>query len=89
MILTTNIIIIGRVSYHQQKDHGTSIAHLCNLDDVNDRHGDVDVDGDVLVVDLVKAKRGNLLVVIVLENTLPEWKFRNIYFINGMLVTNI
>ena len=53
----------------QWKKSTTSTAHLCNLDDVNDGHGDVDVDWDIHVVDLVKAKRGNLLVVIVLENT--------------------
>ena len=56
----------------QWKKSTTSTAHLCNLDDVNDGHGDVDVDGDVHVVDLVKAKRSDLLVVIVLKNTLHK-----------------
>ena len=46
------------------------ITYLRNLDDVDDGHGDVDVDGDVHVVDLVKTEWSNLLVVIVLENTL-------------------
>ena len=46
------------------------ITYLRNLDDVDDGHGDVDVDWDVYVVDLVKTEWSNLLVVIVLENTL-------------------
>ena len=43
------------------------MVHLFNFNNVNDRHGDVDVDGDVDVVHFVKAEGCNLLVVIVLE----------------------
>ena len=43
------------------------ITHLCNLDDVNHRHGYIDVDRDIHIVDLVKAERSNFLVVIVLD----------------------
>ena len=39
-----------------------------NLDDVDDRHGDVDVDREVDIVYFVKAKRCDLLVV----GTLPK-----------------
>ena len=42
------------------------MVHLFNLDDVNDRHGDVDVDRDVDTVHFVKAEWCNFLVVIVL-----------------------
>ena len=42
------------------------VVHFCDLDDVDDGHGDVDVDGDVHVVDLVKTEWSNLLVVFVL-----------------------
>ena len=38
-----------------------------NLDDVDDRHGDVDVNGEVDIVHFVKAERCDLLVVIVLH----------------------
>ena len=44
------------------------ITHLCNLDDVNHRHGYIDVDRDIHIVDLVKAERCNLLIVVILEN---------------------
>ena len=52
------------------------IIYLCNLDDVDDGHWDVDVDRDVYIVDLVKTEWSNLLVVIVLENTFNFWKLR-------------
>ena len=42
------------------------MVHLLDLDDVDDRHGHVDVDRDVDVVHFVKAERSNLLVVVVL-----------------------
>ena len=43
------------------------MVNLFNFDNINDRHGDVDVDGDVNVVHFVKAEGRYLLVVIVLE----------------------
>ena len=45
------------------------MVDLFNFDEVDDGHGDVDVDRDVYIVDLVKTEWSNLLVVIVLENT--------------------
>ena len=43
------------------------MVHLFNFDNINDRHGDVDVDGDVNIVHFVKAEGRYLLVVIVLD----------------------
>ena len=42
------------------------VVHFCDLDDVDDRHGDIDVDRDVDIVHFVKAEGSNLLVVVVL-----------------------
>ena len=42
------------------------VVHFCDLDDVDDGHGDVDVDRDVDVVHFVKAEGRDLLVVVVL-----------------------
>ena len=46
------------------------MVHFLYLDDVNDRHGHVDVNRDVQVVHFVKTERGYFLVVIVLG----KWK---------------
>ena len=43
------------------------MADLCNVDDVNHRHGRIYIHRDVHIVDLVKAERSNFLVVIVLD----------------------
>ena len=42
------------------------MVHLFNLDNVNDRHRDVDVDRDVDILHFVKGERCDLFVVIVL-----------------------
>ena len=42
------------------------VVHFCDLDDVDDRHGDIDVNWDVDVVHFVKAEGRDLLVVVVL-----------------------
>ena len=42
------------------------VVHFCDLDDVNDRHGDIDVDRDIDIFHFVKAEGRNLLVVVVL-----------------------
>ena len=42
------------------------VVYFCDLDDVDDWHGDIDVDRDVDVVHFVKAEGSNLLVVVVL-----------------------
>ena len=42
------------------------MVNLFDFDEVDDRHGDVDIDRDVDVVHFVKAERCNLLVVVVL-----------------------
>ena len=51
---------------NQAKLQDIDVVHLFNLDNVNDRHGDVDVDRDVDTVHFVKAEWCNFLVVIVL-----------------------
>ena len=52
---------------HKAKLQDVDMVHLFNFDEVNDRHWDVDVDGDVDIVHFVKAEGRNLLVVIILE----------------------
>ena len=42
------------------------VVYFCDLDYVDDRHRDVDVDRDVDIVHFVKAERRDLLVVVVL-----------------------
>ena len=42
------------------------MVNLFDFDEVDDRHGDVDIDRDVEVLHFVKTERCNLLVVIVL-----------------------
>ena len=86
----TNKIIINiglHHLHHHQYDHQQLVTivilitiifrrHLCKVDDVNDCHRDPDVDWYVNIVDLVKTKWGDLLVVIVLWNTfhlLDDW----------------
>ena len=51
---------------NQSKLEDIVVVHFCDLDDVDDRHGDVDVDRDVDIVHFVKAEGSNLLVVVVL-----------------------
>ena len=43
------------------------VVYFCDLDDVDDRHGDIDVNWDVDVVHFVKAEGCDLLVVVVLS----------------------
>ena len=51
---------------HEPELEGVDMVHLLDLDDVNDRHGHIDVNRDVEVVHFVKTERGYFLVVIVL-----------------------
>ena len=51
---------------NQSKLEDIVVVHFCDLDDVDDWHGDVDVDRDVDVVHFVKAEGRDLLVVVVL-----------------------
>ena len=51
---------------NQSELEGVDVVHFLYLNDVNDRHGHIYVDGDVDVVHFVKAERSNLLVVVVL-----------------------
>ena len=44
------------------------MVDLFNLDNVNDGHGDIDVDRDIDIVHFVKAEWRNLLVVVLLFN---------------------
>ena len=44
------------------------VVYFCDLDDVDDRHGDIDVNWDVDVVHFVKAEGCDLLVVVVLHH---------------------
>ena len=46
------------------------MVDLLNLDDVSDGHGHVDTDRNSALLDLVKTKGSNLLVVIVLQKKL-------------------
>ena len=51
---------------HEPKLQCVDMVHFLYLDDVNDRHGHVDVNRDVQVVHFIKTERGYFLVVIVL-----------------------
>ena len=51
---------------NQAKLQDVDVVHFFNLDNINDRHGDIDVDGDVDTVHFVEAEWCNLLVVILL-----------------------
>ena len=51
---------------NQSKLEDIVVVHFCDLDDVNERHGHVDVDRDVDIVHFVKAEGRDLLVVVVL-----------------------
>ena len=42
------------------------MVDLFNFNEINDGHGNVDIDGDVDVVHFVKGERCNLLVVVLL-----------------------
>ena len=53
------------------------VVHFCDLDDVDDGHGDVDVDRDVDVVHFVKAEGRDLLVVVVLGFSKGSRKISN------------
>ena len=50
------------------------MVHLLDLDDVNDRHGHIDVNRDVEVVHFVKTERGYFLVVVVLVEPLEIYE---------------
>ena len=50
----------------QSELEGVDVVHFLYLNDVNDRHGHIYVDGDVDVVHFVKAEGRDLLVVVVL-----------------------